>query len=122
MPRPMKWRRICAMPNYNRYGPLHDDNFNSEIIKLSLDEYECLRLIDLEGLTQEECSEQMQVGRTTVQAIYQQARKKVADSLVNQKVIFIDGGEVKLCDDKAWCYERAFRHHGQHHCPNQKRK
>ena len=58
-----------------------------------------VRLIDLEGFTQEECAEQMNVGRTTVQAIYADARKKLADALVNGKFLTIDGGKYQLCDD-----------------------
>jgi len=59
---------------------------------LSVDEYESLRLIDLEGLSQEECAGRMQVARTTVQAIYDRARAKVADFLVNARELRIGGG------------------------------
>ncbi len=69
-----------------------------EFINMGVDEYETIRLIDLEGLTQEECAGQMNVARTTVQGIYNEARKKLADSLVNGKVLFIGGGEYRLCD------------------------
>ncbi|RCX16380.1 uncharacterized protein DUF134 [Anaerobacterium chartisolvens] len=63
-----------------------------------MDEYETIRLIDLQGFTQEECSEQMNIARTTVQRIYNDARKKLADCLVNGKVLVIEGGDFKLCD------------------------
>ena len=46
-----------------------------------MDEYEAVRLIDLLGLTQEECAAQMNVARTTVQAIYDSAREKLARML-----------------------------------------
>ena len=42
----------------------------------------------------------MNVARTTVQGIYNDARKKVADSLVNGKVLLIEGGEYRLCEGK----------------------
>ena len=67
---------------------------------MTIDEYEVIRLIDLEGLNQEDCSEQMGVARTTVQGIYANARKKIADSLVNGKILLIEGGEYKLCEGK----------------------
>lgn len=66
---------------------------------MSVDEYETIRLIDLENLTQQECSGQMYISRTTVQGIYDTARKKLADSLVNGKVLWIEGGEYQLCDN-----------------------
>jgi len=48
----------------------------------------------LEGFTQEECAKQMDVARTTVQGIYAEARKKIAESLVNGKVLLIEGGGI----------------------------
>ena len=95
MPRPRKLRNVCSMPRSCSFGPL--DQKSIEIINLTVDEYETIRLIDLEGLTQEECSKQMNVARTTVQGIYIDARKKLADSLVNGKRIMIGGGEYRLC-------------------------
>lgn len=63
---------------------------------MNLDEYECIRLIDYEGLEQEQCAKQMGVARTTVQTIYKNAREKLADFLVNGKRIRIDGGDVVM--------------------------
>ena len=69
-----------------------------QYVTMTVDEYETIRLIDLEGLTQEECSNQMNVARTTVQSIYNDARKKIAESVVNGKVLKIEGGDYQLCD------------------------
>lgn len=94
----MKWRRVCSLPERNRFGPLGSGvNIDNRVI-MSVDEYETIRLIDSEGFTQEECAKQMNIARSTVQGIYMQARKKLADSLVNGKVLLIEGGEFKLCD------------------------
>jgi len=71
MPRPRKWKKVCCMPESNLYGPLNDSKTENKIIKMAVEKYETIRLIDLEGLTQEECAEKMQVARTTVQKIYQ---------------------------------------------------
>lgn len=70
---------------------------------LTVDEYETIRLIDGQALTQEECAEQMNVSRTTVQAIYDSARKKLADVLVNGKALAIRGGSFEVCDDASTC-------------------
>ena len=67
-------------------------------VNMTVDEYETIRLIDLDGFTQEECANQMNISRTTVQGIYDEARKKLAESLVNGKVLWIEGGEYQLCD------------------------
>lgn len=98
MPRPIKWRKVCSMPERNSFGPLNVSVNKENIINMTIDEYETIRLIDLESFTQEECAVQMNIARTTVQRIYNDARKKLADSLVNGKVLRIEGGEYKLCD------------------------
>jgi predicted DNA-binding protein (UPF0251 family) len=101
MPRPRKWRKVCCLPEINRFGPLDSAHPNADIdsfVNLTIDEYETIRLIDLEGFTQEECANQMNVARTTVQGIYNKARKKIAEAIVNGKVILIEGGDFKLCD------------------------
>ena len=98
MPRPMKWRKVCCLPASNRFGPLNTGTDGNSSIKMTVDEYETIRLIDLEGFTQEECSKQMNVARTTIQGIYTDARRKLAESLVNGRVLLIEGGEYRLCD------------------------
>lgn len=110
MPRPKKWRRVCCLPDVNRFGPL---NGNAEVcfVVMSVDEYETIRLIDAEGLKQEECAERMDVARTTVQGIYDSARKKIADSIVNGKTLIIEGGEYMLCDGSGgYCGGMGCRH------------
>ena len=94
MPRPKKWRRVCSLPDVNRFGPLGFPVEKEDLVIMSVDEYETIRLIDLEGLSQEECANIMHVARTTVQGIYQEARKKIAESLVEGKVLLIEGGNL----------------------------
>lgn len=97
MPRPKKWRRVCSLPLSKRFGPLDDVSIKDNI-NMTVDEFETVRLIDYEGLTQEECSERMAVARTTVQWIYEAARKKLAFVLINGAELTIGGGEYMLCD------------------------
>lgn len=97
MSRPRKWRKICVLPENDKFGPL-EVNENEEYVNMSVDEYETIRLIDLEGYTQEECAVKMNVARTTVQGIYNIARQKLADVLVHGKNLVICGGNIELCD------------------------
>ncbi|MGV8146944.1 MAG: DUF134 domain-containing protein [Alkaliphilus sp.] len=60
-----------------------------EAIYLKIDELESLRLMDLENIDQIECAEKMNIGRTTLQRIYKQARFKVADSIINGRKLII---------------------------------
>ncbi len=98
MARPRKWRKVCNLPESDRFGPLNAPMNHEHCITMSVDEYETIRLIDLADYTQEECANQMNIARTTVQGIYNDARKKIAESLVNGKVLRIVGGDFKLCD------------------------
>ena len=101
MPRPVKRRRVCEPPRNARFGPL--DGAPAESVVLAVDEYETIRLIDLLGLTQEECAGQMGVARTTVQALYEAARAKLADMLVNGRLLHVEGGPYELCPRAGGC-------------------
>ncbi len=98
MPRPCKRRRICCLPECSRFGPVEQNAAEPQVITMTLDEFETVRLIDLEGLKQEECAEQMQIARTTAQAVYNSARTKLAECLVRGKELHIEGGNYELCD------------------------
>jgi predicted Fe-Mo cluster-binding NifX family protein len=63
---------------------------------LSLDEFEAIRLLDYEGLNQEECASRMGVARTTVTAIYEVARKKLITCVVEGKRLSIAGGNIEI--------------------------
>ncbi len=90
MPRPFRCRRIERLPVYRSFSP--DDIAAAESVRMTVDEYEALRLLDSEGLTQEACAARMNIARTTVTSIYDSARRKVADALVNGKRLLITGG------------------------------
>ena len=97
MPRPRKRRNVCSLPQINEFQPIRADGSVREMVVLAVDEYEAVRLIDHEGLSQEECSENMNVARTTAQQIYANARKKIARALVEGLPIRIEGGDYRVC-------------------------
>ncbi len=101
MARPRRCRRICMEPEYNSFRP--EGVSDTDTVQLTVDEYEVIRLIDLERMTQEQCARQMDIARTTVTGIYESARSKLADSLVNGKLLRIVGGQYRVCDGRASC-------------------
>lgn len=100
MPRPRKNRKVCHFPQTLSFAPADSSGEENPVI-MTVDEYETLRLIDREGLSQEECGEWMGIARTTVQLIYTSARKKIADVLVEGRSLRIEGGDYRLCNGEA---------------------
>ena len=96
MPRPMKQRRVCGEPVSCRFTP--EGRETPLTMKLTMDEFETIRLIDHEGMDQAACAKQMNVARTTVQAIYGSARAKLAAFLVDGLALEISEGDVQRCD------------------------
>lgn len=96
MARPRKYRRVCVEPKYNNFT--HSDSRDSEICLLTVYEYEAIRLIDFEKKTHEQCAELMDIARSTVTEMYECARFKISDCIVNGKTLSITGGKYRLCD------------------------
>jgi predicted DNA-binding protein (UPF0251 family) len=92
MARPFKSRRICCSPDANYFKPAGVPMGALEEISLSMDEFEALRLADLEGLYHESAAQEMNVSRQTFGNIIASARKKMADCIVNTRAIKIEGG------------------------------
>jgi len=114
MPRPRKWKKVFCLPESTLYGPLNKLNQDSDTIIMSVEEYETIRLIDLENSTQEECAEMMDVARTTIQRLYNDARNKIAAALVNGNFLKIEGGDYILYDENELVngHGRCRRHRG----------
>lgn len=95
MPRPKRCRRICSEPINNVFYPSVDNGL--EGISLTLDEYEVIRLVDLEGYDHLKCAKQMDISRSTVQEIYESARRKIASFIVYGRKLYIRGGNYQVC-------------------------
>ena len=107
MPRPPRCRRICSAPRVERFCPC--DVAESAPILLTLDEYEVIRLVDLKQQTHEQCAAQMDISRSTVQEIYENARRKLAACLVYGKPLHITGGNVRVCNGQEQRSESCYR-------------
>jgi len=95
MPRPLKCRRIGWEPEVRAFKPAGIPGRALAEVDLSLDELEAVRLADLEGLYQEQAALRMEVSRQTFGNIVASARRKLADCVVNGKLLRIEGGSVR---------------------------
>jgi uncharacterized protein len=98
--RPKKTRWIKCAPGERCFRPLCKSLTKIEGVFLSLDEFEAVRLADLEELKQEEAAKKMRISRPTFSRIITSAHKKIADGLVNIKSIKIEGGCCKIKEKK----------------------
>lgn len=94
MPRPKQFRTISTPPTMLGFKPFGIPRVELESVTLSYDEYEAIRLLDYEGLMQEQAAERMNVSRPTLTRIYENARKTMAKAFVEGKMILIEGGNV----------------------------
>ncbi|MBN2574134.1 MAG: DUF134 domain-containing protein [Deltaproteobacteria bacterium] len=96
MPRPFCCRRIAGVPAASVFEPLGVPLVALNEVVMSLDEFEAMRLVDLDGLYQEQAAERMNVSRTTVGRIIDSAHRKVADAIAHGKALRIEGGPVRM--------------------------
>ena len=95
MPRPPCCRRIDGRPVAPVFKPAGVRWVELENVGMTLDEYEAIRLADLEGLYQQDAAERMEVSRATFGRILESAHRKLADVLVHGKALRIEGGPVR---------------------------
>lgn len=93
--RPKKTRWVKCSTSERIFKPQAKHSLN-EVIVLTLDEFEAVRLLDHEGLSQIEVAKQMHVHRSTVSRIISSARKKIAQALVEISILKVEGGCCKV--------------------------
>lgn len=96
MPRPFCYRRIAGMPAVPIFKPIGIPVRELEEVVMTLDEFEAMRLADLNGLYQEQAAEQMNISRPTFSRIIDSAHRKMADAIVHGKALRIEGGPVQM--------------------------
>jgi len=99
--RPKKTRRIKCEPGERCFKPRCKPLGELENVRLALDEFEAVRLADVEGLKQERAARKMNISRPTFSRIINAAHRKIGDALVNIKAIRIEGGCCKVIKGKA---------------------
>lgn len=100
MPRPQKSRKICNPPKMEGFKPFGIASFDTERIIIHYDEFETIKLVNYEKLSQDEAAERMDISRPTLTRIYNSALFKIARAFVEGKSIVIEGGNFQL--EKDW--------------------
>ena len=93
-------------------------------VVLTVDEFEAVRLADLEGLYQEEAAKKMKISRQTFGNIISSAHGKIADAIINGKAIKIEGGvytrtgmRMFICEDCTHEWELGYGTGRPQECP-----
>lgn len=109
MVRPLNCRQVGCQPGSKYFKPRGVPLSDLEEVVLALDEFEAIRLADLEMLYQERAAEKMKVSRQTFGRIIESAHRKVAEALVEGKALKIEGGEISMASvtavRKFKCYD-----------------
>jgi len=106
MPRPFKCRYIRCEPGVWYFKPRGIPLSRLDEVNLTVDEFESIRLSDIEGLYQDEAAKEMNVSRQTFGNIVKSAHRKIAEALVQGKAIKIKGGVYQMAEMKKFrCYE-----------------
>ena len=111
MARPEIKRLVNKPPLFTDFKPLGTAIRLLEVVQLSLDEYEAFRLADNLGLSHEESSQEMEISRSTFTRLIEKARMKIADFIINGKLLSIEGGNIHFrkniirCNDCGYMFK-----------------
>ena len=90
MPRPCVRRRVRGRPGSLYFKPAGIRMMDLEESRLTLPEFEAIRLVDLEEVPQEDAGKQMEISQPTLSRVLKSGRKKMADAIVKGKAIRIE--------------------------------
>jgi predicted DNA-binding protein (UPF0251 family) len=96
MPRPRRLRRVRFRPDVTFFKPMGVKESYLEESILTVDEFEAVRLKDMDGFDQEEAAKKMNISQPTFHRLIKSARKKIADAIVKGKAIKIEGGAYRM--------------------------
>lgn len=89
MVRPRLCRKIRFRPGATYFKPQGVPMRHLEVVELTVEEAEALRLKNIKNLDQVECAKQMKTSQSTFQRILSSAYKKVSKALIESKAIKI---------------------------------
>jgi predicted DNA-binding protein (UPF0251 family) len=101
--KPRKKRDVMYPPGASYFKPQGIPMPYLSIVSLTIDEYEAIRLGDLENLKHEEAAKSMNISRPTFTRLLESAHSKVSDAIVNGKAIRIEGGDYRLIGNRLRC-------------------
>ena len=94
MPRPKNKRIVHEPPLFSEFKPVGIKGQSLEQILLTLDEFEAFRLADDIGLSHAEAADEMEISRSTFTRLIETSRKKIAELIINGKLLTIEGGNI----------------------------
>jgi predicted DNA-binding protein (UPF0251 family)/predicted Fe-Mo cluster-binding NifX family protein len=94
--RPRKCRRVNEAPDVTYFKPRGVPLRHLNEVHLSVEGYEALRLADYQGLKHADAAVLMHVSRQTFGRILSQARRHVAEAVINGWALRIQGGHYAL--------------------------
>lgn len=103
MPRPKNNRFVYEPPLFTEFKPAGVSARNLRQNRLTLDEYEAVRLADYLGLSHEEAADEMHISRSTFSRLVAVAREKISDALIGGKVLTIGGGNIHFRNNIIRC-------------------
>ena len=102
MARPKNCRRVQCKPYCTVFKPAGIPSSALEAVTLTLDEFEAVRLADLEGIYHEQAANRMNVSRQTFGRIIETARGKIARVLVEGLALRIEGGVIERDEQRSF--------------------
>ncbi len=88
------------MPEVNYFKPAGVPMVNLKESVLTVSEYEAIRLIDSNSVSQKKAGKKMKISQPTLSRLLKSARKKLSDAIVNGKAIKIKGGSYRMAQPK----------------------
>lgn len=101
--KPRKIRNVSLPPKVVFFKPHGIPLREIEIVNLTVDEYEAIRLADYESLKHYEAAKKMNISRPTFTRLLESAHKKISNTIVEGKAIRIEGGDFKFSDKVFQC-------------------